>query len=409
MATGLAGSQEPHYGMYNRPSMKPQPAYFPSVDILRGFAAISVVVYHVIIYWSWQSFPETGPLSWFRIGGFGVDLFFVISGFVIGLSAFTEIDRHGADGFRKPFWRRRVARILPLHYLTCLVYVVFISPELLFNKIWPNAISHLLFVHNLIPIWHGSINGVNWSLGAEMQFYVLMLLIAPWIRSGRVWQIALVLVGITWAWRFGAWYLMDPKDVERAFALWRVASELPGMLDEFAAGLLLARFVRSEPGRRFLEAAEAKKHLLLPVAGAVALLLWPLFTTYWAYSAFWFFPAMVTFFRTPVALACALLLLIACGLNGAGWLRITRPLRYLGTISYGIYLWHLPVLLSLKRINGLSAGNALALIVGLTTVFAAISWHFFEKPLIERYGRTKIPAMTPDAADVSQVEPTRLG
>jgi len=67
------------------------------------------------------------------------------------------------------------------------------------------------------------------------------------------------------------------------------------------------------------------------------------------------------------------------------------------------------VLLSLKRINGLSAGNALALIVGLTTVFAAISWHFFEKPLIERYGRTKIPAMTPDAADVSQVEPTRLG
>lgn len=89
-------------------------------------------------------------MTWFRVGGFGVDLFFVISGFVIGLSAFAEIDRHGITGFRKPFWRRRLVRILPLHYLTRLVYVVFISPELLFDKIWPNLLSHLLLVHNLI-------------------------------------------------------------------------------------------------------------------------------------------------------------------------------------------------------------------------------------------------------------------
>jgi peptidoglycan/LPS O-acetylase OafA/YrhL len=381
--------------MYNLPPMKPQPAYFPSIDMLRGFAAISVVVYHVIVYWNWQTFPETGPLTWFRVGWFGVDLFFVISGFVIGLSALADIERHGRQGFRKPFWRRRVARIVPLHYLTCLIYVVFISPELLFNKIWPNALSHLLFVHNLIPGWHGAINGVNWSLGAEMQFYLLMLLVAPWIGSGRVWQIALTLVGITWAWRFGSWYLMDPKDADRAFALWRVATQLPGMLDEFAAGLLLARFVRSEPGRRFVDAAAARKRLLLPVAGSCALVLWPIFTLYWDYSAFWFFPAMVTFFRTPLAIAWALLLLIACTLNGDFWLRITRPLRYLGTISYGIYLWHLPVVLSLKRINGLSPSNALALTIGLAIVFAAISWHFFEKPLIERYGRLGHPAVLP--------------
>jgi peptidoglycan/LPS O-acetylase OafA/YrhL len=96
---------------------------------------------------------------------------------------------------------------------------------------------------------------------------------------------------------------------------------------------------------------------------------------------------MVTFFRTPLALAGALLLLIACCLGGPVWLRVTRPLRYLGTISYGIYLWHLPVILSLKRINGLAPGTALSLTIALAIVLAAISWHFFEKPLIARYGR----------------------
>lgn len=68
------------------------------------------------------------------------------------------------------FWRRRLFRILPLHYLTCHVYVVFISPQLLFDKIWLNLLSHLLLVHNLIERWYGAINGVNWSLGVEMQF-----------------------------------------------------------------------------------------------------------------------------------------------------------------------------------------------------------------------------------------------
>jgi peptidoglycan/LPS O-acetylase OafA/YrhL len=391
MKQGFSG-REGHYGMYNLPPMKPATAYFPSIDILRGFAALSVVVYHVIVYWNWQAFPENGLLSWFRIGWFGVDLFFVTSGFVIGLSAFAEIDRHGTTGFREPFWRRRIARIVPLHYLTCLIYVVFISPELLFNKIWPNAISHLLFVHNLVPQWHGAINGVNWSLGAEMQFYLLMLLVAPWIRSGRVWQIALVLIGITWAWRFGAWYLMAPKDVDRAFALWRWATQLPGMLDEFAAGLLLARFVRSERGQHFLNAAASRRRLLVPVAGVAALLLWPLFTLYWEYSAFWFFPGMTTLFRTPLAAAGALLLLVACCLQSENWLRLTAPLRYLGTVSYGIYLWHLPVILSLKRINGLAPGPALALTIGLAVTFAAISWHYFEKPLIDRYGKAAAKA-----------------
>ena len=55
--------------------------YFPSIDILRGFAALSVVVYHVIEHFKWIDFPTQGPLVWFRIGWMGVDLFFCYIGF----------------------------------------------------------------------------------------------------------------------------------------------------------------------------------------------------------------------------------------------------------------------------------------------------------------------------------------
>src|SRR5574344_2711029 len=86
-------------------------------------------------------------------------------------------------------------------YLTMLVFIAFISPHLLFQHLFVNLGSHLLFLHNLVPQLHGSINGSNWSLATEMQFYVLMLIIAPWLRVGRWWVIALVFLLTAWLWR----------------------------------------------------------------------------------------------------------------------------------------------------------------------------------------------------------------
>lgn len=367
------------------------PSYFETVDVLRGFAALSVVVYHVIEHFGWTAFPSSGPLLWFRAGWMGVDLFFVISGFVIGLSAFSEIDRNGPYHFQGAFFSRRVTRIVPLHYLTMLAFVVFISPELLFTNFWANLTSHALFVHNLNLNLHGAINGSNWSLATEMQFYVLMLLVAPWIRVGRWWAIATVFIGVAWAWRYGVTLFVQPSAQLGAFPVFVAATQLPVMLDEFIAGLLLARLVRSEHWKKLLGGGLSIQVTLLALAMTVSTLA---MSIYWSYASFWEYPLIVTMWRSLLALAFALILLFTLSIKVTGVPRkLLSPLFYLGTISYGIYLWHLPVLLSLKRLTWISPSVALALGVPLTCVVASVSWHFFEQPLMQRLKRR--PQLSP--------------
>ncbi len=365
-------------------------SYFESVDILRGFAALSVVVYHVIEHLNWTAFPSSGPLLWFRAGWMGVDLFFVISGFVIGLSAFYEIDRNGPWSFQGTFFSRRMARIVPLHYFTLLVFVAFISPELLFTNFWGNLTSHIFFVHNLNLHFFGAINGPNWSLAIEMQFYVLMLLVAPWIRVGRYWVIALVLIGISWAWRYGVTQFVEPSQELGVFPIFvAAAGQLPGALDEFVAGLLLARLVRSGYGEKLLAGQVATRVSLFVLA---AVFVTVAMSIYWRYASYWNYPLMVTMWRTLLALAFAFVLLFTISLKVTGLTRkLLSPFYYLGVISYGIYLWHLPVLLSLKRITWISPITVLILCVVLTCVFASVSWHFFEKPIMRRLRSKPVP------------------
>jgi peptidoglycan/LPS O-acetylase OafA/YrhL len=373
---------------------------FPLVDLARGFAALTVLVYHLIGHWDWTAFPDSGPLAWFRGGWMAVDLFFVISGFVIGLSAFARIEA-GAGSFRAPFLRSRLARIVPLHWLALAVYVAAIEPAL-----WQHAdfgadlLAHLLFVHNLFQPYFGSINGPNWSLGTEMQFYLLVALAAPWLARARPWRIALLFVAIAWAWRWGAWLRTLPGPLDVPY--W-AQTQLPGMLDEFAIGLLLARCVRSARGARLLERLGAEGRLRAACAGAVALAWWALMTVFQAHD-YWQEPAMAVFFRTAVATCAGLTLALLCAWPPPRrrWL-LAGPL-YLGKVSYGIYLWHLPVLFFLGRHTRLEPLVALGVALPATVGLAALTWHLFEQPLLKRLGRAGSGASQPIAAIVGAVQ-----
>ena len=357
-------------------------SYFPLIDLLRGFAAISVVVYHVIEHFNWKEFPVSGPLLWFRIGWIGVDLFFVISGFVISLSAFSLLDRLDGRRFIESFIKRRVARILPLHYLTCLFFLAIVAPEIILQANFiGNAISHLGFFHNLSWRFHGAINGPNWSIGVEMQFYLLVVILAPIMRTCRWWLIPLVAFPLAWGWRYSVFNIVPIDTTVGPFYRFWACTQLPGTLDQFAVGVVLARLMRSRRAA-YIPDFLARKPYVIAVASALAV--WLMLELYWPQASFWDHAAMVVIWRSLAAVSLGLVVLFACSIRSVSVIAATTPLRYLGTISYGIYLWHLAIIIAVKRIEGIAHGTALALVVLLSIILASVSWHFFEKPFVSK-------------------------
>lgn len=344
---------------------------YPLIDALRGFAALWVVFFHVIGVGDWKDFPTTGIALLPRIGWLGVDLFLVISGFVIGRSAIEGFNAGGA--WRSSYTERRLRRIVPLYILTLACSAILVQPAVL-RQGWTSVLdvaAHLLFLHNLAPTTHGSINGPSWSIALEMQFYALMLLATPWIARSPWWKVVTVWAGLAIAWRYGTTVVLPPGSANPHFQF-MASTQLPGVLDEFVAGIGLAKLAMAgklnyRPWR-----------MLAWVLAAVVLLgaAWTaLFTTQ---PGFWSHHGMVILWRS--LLAAGLVSTLACVVmlpGDGGWM--TRPLRYLGEISYGIYLWHFPVLLTLIAHTPLKGWALLLATLASTLALAALSWHGFEK------------------------------
>lgn len=357
---------------------------FPLIDILRALAALLVVWYHVIAHSGWDAFPITGLALMPRMGWVGVDLFLVISGFVIGKTALESYARN--PQWRSVFIERRLRRIVPLHIATMFIYLFMVSPEVLtqgWNSIF-HVVTHIFFIHNLFPTTYGSINGVNWSVALEMQFYMLVALTTPWLARTRWFKVILVWVAIAVTWRYISTLFLVPR-VAVVHHQIVAATMLPGTLDQFVMGICLAKLtldghLRFTPLR------------MLAWVGATVLLLTTALMTFSPRSAYWYFPEMIWFWRTLVSAGFGALLGVAIMIPGSGgwW---TRPFRYLGEISYGIYLWHLPILLALMAKTPWRGWSLLRATMIATIILAALSWHGFEKLWLNtREGKSPKPA-----------------
>lgn len=360
------------------------PNYFPNVDFLRAAAALLVLVYHVIELAPWPAFPVAGAALVLRTGWMGVDLFFVVSGFVIGMSAIA-LSRSGDARWRVTFARRRVARIVPLYVLTCAVFLFLVNPAMLLRP-WEHVAiqvgAHLAFVHNLHPRLHSAINGPNWSVATEMQFYLVVAVAAPFLARVRVrWLLA---GGLALAWASRAAAFWATRELDNPAITFVYATQAPAMADEFAVGLALARLHLD--GTLARVAARCVKRAAVATAVALAAALWLAWGTYWAQDDYWRNPWMVVFWRTTLAFAFGALVLFATQIPDLTRAWPLRPLAWVGRISYGIYLWHLPVILSLRRGLGAAEPEAilgLALVGALT--LSALTWHLLEQPLIRRF------------------------
>ena len=362
-------------------------AYLLALDGVRAFAVVAVMMFH-------GGIPRMG-------GGFmGVDAFFVLSGFLItslliGEWRQTLTIRLGA------FWARRARRLLPA-LLMMLLFVAFfasvIVPKGTYGGLRLDSLATLLYVSN----WHfilvnsdyfaatvASANPLNhtWSLAVEEQFYILWPLIVLGVlhftRSLRALFALCVAAAVgTALWTHVVY--RGGANQNRAFLGTDTRSQCLFIGCALAVGLVLLAHRSHEEGRLahgelWRPASAAGRALcgVLGIAGAVvAVLMWVLTTSFSS------FPYSGGFFVIGVAVAAVILAAVAAPRSIVPRALSLTPVRYVGRISYGLYIWHWPIFVWLNHDRTGAGGFELfALRMLVTFAVSVASFHLVERPI----------------------------
>lgn len=381
--------------------------HYAALDGMRALAALGVIATHA--GFETGRSVDHGPLAPFLARlDFGVTVFFLLSGFLL----YRPFARHALGLASMPdvaeFWWRRALRILPAYWLAVVVTLGVITERRASAGDW---ISYLLLIHtyndhNVDP----SLTQM-WTLAVEITFYAALPLLAYLPRmltragvgplASQAWLLG-GLCAASLAWQLA---VREVPGIGLAGLLW-----LPAYLDWFAAGMLLAllsllpsagralRAWASDPLTCWIFAILLFWIATLPLGGPLNLrpaTTWEWTNKHYLYAASAFF----------------LLLPLTLGAGGRiGRALSTRPMRLLGELSYGIYLWHLALLIAIARalhwkVFSGSFVELYLLTAGSAVAVAAVSWFGMERPLLRRFsrpwrGRTRAPSTS--ATDAMQ-------
>lgn len=348
------------------------PTRLTVLDGLRGLAVALVVILHLHAYvprlWDGHTaFGESSLLgrtmSQFWIG---VDLFFVLSGFFIGLAVLRP-----AQWNPWAFAKSRLTRIMPAYYVSMLVVVLLLERDLLTHmQGWANIGLHVLMLHSMQRWAFFGINGPYWTLGIEFAFYLWMLAFAPLLRARQGGWLLLLMLLVCLCWRLG---LLVGVALDQRFFF---GVQLPGMLDEFAFGIAVALLYQRGLLQRWLPTG-LPVGLGLAFAGTVLVMLCLRHYLSLPADSYWTHGPTVLLSRTILAFGFALLVTACLQLSDQGWL--IALVRYsglsgLGKISYSMYLYHVPVILLLHSWGGDAITPGWGLVATALAVMVAVSW-----------------------------------
>ena len=334
---------------------------FASIQVLRAIAALAIVVHHGLHEADLVARNAGGSFAWQNTLPLeaGVDLFFVISGFVM---VYASRDLFGSAGSILPFLRRRLARIVPIYWAATALFIALSFSGLApLNRVPPSATeiaATLAFIPYLRPDGlMQPVYGLGWTLNYEMFFYCLFALALPLPRERAVPVVVFVLMLLVTLGQVVPPSLTAPYFWTRSIIL------------EFGFGMLIGHMALT--GIRPTRAMAAS----LAAAALGLLLLGRLYP--------WLLPDQALRYGLPAALlVMAALTFEGDGKENAGLRVMTR----LGDASYALYLLHPFVLRGLAvTFGGLLAGLSplLFLFVGVTLacITAMIVWRWFEKPV----------------------------
>jgi peptidoglycan/LPS O-acetylase OafA/YrhL len=351
--------------------LAPYEGHFAALDGLRGFAILLVFLYHCVTYGEWRE-----P---FTFGWCGIELFFVLSGFLItGLILDAREEPHGL----RNFYVRRALRILPLYYtVLALLYVsLALSGEFLGSKAVSGQVFFWAHLQNLFVAYAGWPKPLTfshfWSLGIEVQFYLLW----PLVLRRASTRTALMACG---AFALLSFALRNALPVTFPFSYTATFTHLEGVM----AGSALALGLREHRAR-----VGQLAPLACAVGGAGLAVLW--LTRGGLHVAD---PLVMRYSYALFALFCGGVLAALLDRGRAGrWTRAffeRAPLRFLGRYSYGIFLIHWIVHLKLEQrlmeswsawVGNAGAAAALAFLsqVVVTLVLSVASFHVIEEPFL---------------------------
>lgn len=356
--------------------------YITGLDGLRAFAVLIVIAYHF-------------SFSWAGGGFLGVDIFFVISGYLITSKVLSVQENKQSFKF-KEFWSSRIRRLFPAVFvmiITTFILVILFKPNLLIN-ILGDGVSSIFYVSNWWFIFHklsyfdsfGSPSPFKnlWSLSIEVQFYILwpsILIIGHKILKKRDKLAKMIFVlALLSAMLMGILYKpgIDPSRIyygtdTRAFEL---------LIGSWLA--IICPMKTFIVRRSFSRKNSNKQKKMLNITGRVSLTIFILCVVFVnEYNTFLYRGGLFL-----ISLNAAIL--IACVCNPDSYLRHIfswKPLTWIGKRSYGIYLWHYPIIVLSTPIYEI--GNPSYLRVGLQLIIifivANLSYNYIEIP-IQKYG-----------------------
>ena len=350
--------------------------YLPGLDGVRAIAVIGVLLYHA-------------DLTWLKGGFLGVDVFFVLSGFLITTLIVEEFDRRGRIDF-KQFYLRRARRLLPA-VLLMLVVVGMLAAFIYRDaaaSFRTDAIASLFYVTNW---WYiaGDLSYFEaigrppllkhlWSLAVEEQFYLVWPAVV-FVLMKFAGRRGVILVALALALASTMW--MATLSIANGYPLENDPSRAYFGTDTHIMGLLLgAAFAMVwRPGRLRTQLTVGAQSVITFLGFAsLAALLW-VYANVGEYS-------QALYLGGFLALAALVCVLVACASHpGAPFGRIlgAQPMRWIGQRSYGLYLWHWPIFM-ITRPNldiPIDGVPLLLLRLGLTFLVAELSYRYVEMPI----------------------------
>jgi peptidoglycan/LPS O-acetylase OafA/YrhL len=367
----------------------------PALDGLRAVAVLLVVFSHTPLL-TGPGFTGIGPIDRLAKGGFlGVDVFFVLSGFLITALLLREQADNGRVGFWA-FYQRRALRLLPALVLLLLAHAIYAEATGLSRDHELKSIgAALVYLYNWLPLvdFDAPAQGLGhlWSLAIEEQFYLLwpaVLILFLGVRRNANLVLAVIVAAIAaiGLHRIFVWESADSW----IFPFVRTDTRADSLL---VGALLAAMWVRYRTPNRGLAPAAW-------IATAVV-----------AVSILFADPERPFVYRggfTAVAFAVAVVVLAVVDGRWIGTRVLSfGPLRLIGRVSYGLYLWHLAVFFAVARYTpDWPTPARIVFAFGLTALFTALSWHFVEQPALRLKHRLDRRAMSDDTSVYDPTAPT---